>query len=311
MDNNKGRFSPAQFRRRNDVLHLAQSAYARDYVSGHLGPHPPVASEKAGRRTVTAAAHHDNKKDGGGDASPVEEGENQEGENPERRQRVIDVTEFITTHASEQDDSSSPSPLPRDLGVVYNPIKGMHFTDEIVRRANSNQRKGGITFTPIGKGPGGRERMTGEEVAALLRRAKVYIDFGPHPGMDRLPREAALAGCIIVTNRRGAAGNETDVPIPSRFKFGEQISTTTFSRGTPFFDADGVVSLLRECCSEDRCDKVSKEFDSYREWIRGQEGTMKVCVSKLVDVIATDRFRRCSGNGGKDGSSEKIQHSQS
>lgn len=32
---------------------------------------------------------------------------------------------------------------------------------------------GGIKFSPIGKGVGGRERLTGEEVVVLLKRAKV------------------------------------------------------------------------------------------------------------------------------------------
>ena len=36
VDNNKGRFLPSQFALRRDVLHLAQSAYAREYVSSRL-----------------------------------------------------------------------------------------------------------------------------------------------------------------------------------------------------------------------------------------------------------------------------------
>ena len=81
---------------------------------------------------------------------------------------------------------------PRELDVVYNPAKGMHYTDEIIRRmcggggggkkvktlnwndgGGSSGVEGSIRFTPIGKGVGGRERMTGEEVVDLLRRSKV------------------------------------------------------------------------------------------------------------------------------------------
>ena len=57
------------------------------------------------------------------------------------------------------------------------------------------------------------------QVTAKLLRAKIYIDFGPHPGMDRFPREAALAGCMIVTNTQGAAEYYADVPIPHKYKF--------------------------------------------------------------------------------------------
>ena len=64
----------------------------------------------------------------------------------------------------------------------------------------------------------GRSKLSPEQVQAMLKKAKVYIDFGGHPGMDRIPREAALAGCIVVTNREGSAAFRQDVPIPSQYK---------------------------------------------------------------------------------------------
>ena len=63
--------------------------------------------------------------------------------------------------------------------------------------------------------------MTPEEVQQLLARAKVYIDFGNHPGRDRIPREAAVSGCCVVTGRRGAAGNPNDIAIDESFKFND------------------------------------------------------------------------------------------
>lgn len=52
-----------------------------------------------------------------------------------------------------------------------------------------------------------------------MERAKVYIDFGSHPGKDRIPREAALSGCVVITGKRGAAANDIDINIPAEFKF--------------------------------------------------------------------------------------------
>ena len=61
----------------------------------------------------------------------------------------------------------------------------MHYTDEIIRRAcgkagkadaNGSIGGGGMRFNPIGKGAGGRERLTGDEVVALLRRSKVVSE---------------------------------------------------------------------------------------------------------------------------------------
>ena len=39
------------------------------------------------------------------------------------------------------------------------------------------------------------------------------MDFGFHPGQDRLPREAALLKNCIITNREGSAAFYKDVPI--------------------------------------------------------------------------------------------------
>ena len=66
------------------------------------------------------------------------------------------------------------------------------------------------------------ENMTPAQVQELLALAKVYIDFGNHPGKDRIPREAAVSGCVVITNKKGAAANDVDINIPDEFKFDEQ-----------------------------------------------------------------------------------------
>ncbi len=60
-----------------------------------------------------------------------------------------------------------------------------------------------------------------EAVRELFLTSRLYVDFGAHPGRDRMPREAAMLGCCVMTGRRGAAGNSVDVAIPDRYKFGE------------------------------------------------------------------------------------------
>jgi len=93
--------------------------------------------------------------------------------------------------------------------VAYNPAKGTNFTNKIIKLS-----KGQVDFVPI-------TNCTKSEALALLKKCKLYIDFGNHPGRDRLPREAALAGCCIITSRRGSANFFEDVPIPERFKFSD------------------------------------------------------------------------------------------
>ena len=88
--------------------------------------------------------------------------------------------------------------------------------------------------------------------------------------MDRLPREAALSDCIVITNREGAAGYEEDVPLPKKFKVG-------------VFDVDEIHRLLVECLEEYEVRRG--ELDGYREWIRGQEVRMDVCVRGFLDSV--------------------------
>ena len=95
----------------------------------------------------------------------------------------------------------------RDI-IAYNPSKGFEFTQKLMKAAPE------LDWRPI-------KNMTPEQVQALLAQAKVYIDFGHHPGRDRIPREAAVSGCVIVTGRRGSAANNIDIAIDDSFKFND------------------------------------------------------------------------------------------
>jgi len=62
------------------------------------------------------------------------------------------------------------------------------------------------------------ENMTQTEVQETLQSSKYFIDFGHHPGKDRIPREAALFDCIPIFRKAGAAGNMKDVGLPDTLK---------------------------------------------------------------------------------------------
>jgi hypothetical protein len=62
--------------------------------------------------------------------------------------------------------------------------------------------------------------MSRNQIIDVLKRSKIYIDFGSHPGKDRFPREAALMNNIIITGFRGSAMFYNDGPIdPTQYKF--------------------------------------------------------------------------------------------
>jgi hypothetical protein len=62
--------------------------------------------------------------------------------------------------------------------------------------------------------------MSREQVIDTLKKSKIYIDFGYHPGKDRFPREAALMNNIVITGFTGSAMFYNDIPIdPLKYKF--------------------------------------------------------------------------------------------
>ncbi|KPQ05530.1 MAG: hypothetical protein HLUCCA12_14755 [Rhodobacteraceae bacterium HLUCCA12] len=126
--------------------------------------------------------------------------------------------------------------------IAYNPKKG----SDVV--ATLKSLLPGERFVPI-------ENMTPAGVSELLRQSRLYIDFGPHPGKDRLPREAAMAGCCILTGRRGAAGYAQDVAIPSRYRIDERAADFPGS----------AISAIRRLL--DQFETCTSEFDAYRAHI--------------------------------------------
>ena len=134
--------------------------------------------------------------------------------------------------------------------VVFNPAKGMSRTKLLLAALGKGIRSAPKMVPLAG--------MTPTQVELALEAAKVYVDFGNHPGKDRLPREAAAMGCCVVTNRRGAAANQVDVPIPGEFKLDDH---------KPRWErrAAGKVWQLM-----DDFDAQTRKFDPYRRLIAAE-----------------------------------------
>ena len=102
-------------------------------------------------------------------------------------------------------------------------------------------------------------------LTSALRGSKVYIDFGRHPGRDRLPREAALAGCTVFSTRHGAAGFFEDMPLDDWFKF------------------DTLDKVLERVASVLNGDDVPSQ-DFYQSWVAGNRDVFEAEVKALLDV---------------------------
>lgn len=143
----------------------------------------------------------------------------------------------------------------KERQIAFNPKKGKRVTNRLIR-ANPD-----IKFVPI-------QGLSASGVKELLARSMVYIDFGHHPGKDRMPREAAMAGCCVVTGRRGSAAVAEDVFIPEKYKLDEYASD---------FDAsfrEIVLSIF------DNYEASASEFSAYRDKIRNEKNVFEAEVRR-------------------------------
>lgn len=87
--------------------------------------------------------------------------------------------------------------------IAYNPSKDV-ITPRICKEM-------GVECLPI-------KDMKPLDVIRAFQKCKVYMDCGFHPGKDRMPREAAALGCVVITNQTGSAAYHEDLPIIQRCK---------------------------------------------------------------------------------------------
>lgn len=143
----------------------------------------------------------------------------------------------------------------REKIVLYNPRKGWDFTQKIIKQSNH------ILYLPI-------KNMTNKQIIELMDRSKVYIDFGNHPGKDRLPREAALRGLCIITGKRGAAGNDKDIQIPNKYKFQDVENSIT-----------DIIKCINNCL--DNYESCVNDFEDYRKLIWNEKTIFEQEVNRI------------------------------
>lgn len=140
----------------------------------------------------------------------------------------------------------------REDVILYNPRKGMEVTQRLMKAAPD------LKFEPL-------IGLTRDQMVERLKRCKLYIDFGHHPGKDRIPREACALGCGVLTNRRGSAANSLDVPIPAEFK----IDDTTV-------DPNTIASTIRA---------VLVDFHAQRDRLNGYRASIVAEPAKFAQQV--------------------------
>lgn len=144
--------------------------------------------------------------------------------------------------------------------VLYNPTgaKLTRFQETVMSRCTTEL---GIRFRPI-------ERLTRDGVIDLFKHSKLYIDFGVFSGRERLPREAVMCGCCILTSDKGTAHYFNDNSIMDMYKV-EDV-TTAMQR------IKYVLDNYRRCVPD---------FNMYRELLTKDKQNYIEDVRKLYEVF--------------------------
>lgn len=144
--------------------------------------------------------------------------------------------------------------------VLYNPtsVKMTKFQEIVMSKATTEL---GIKFKPL-------EGYTQEQLIDLFRHSKLYIDFGVFSGRERLPREAVMCGCCILTSNKGTAKYYLDNAILDSYKTD---------------DVNDALKMIKyilanyECCKPD--------FDAYRELMHKDKEDYPIKVKEFYNEI--------------------------
>ena len=140
--------------------------------------------------------------------------------------------------------------------ICYNPKKGIEFTNKIIKELPDYK------FIPI-KG------MMPNEVTDALSKAKVYIDFGNHPGRERIPREAALCNCCVLLGFQGSAMFFEDTPILEKYKF--EVTDDSIPN---------IINMIKNIISD--YNAYSKDFNLYRNILKNNKLQFNIDVENLL-----------------------------
>lgn len=171
------------------------------------------------------------------------------------KSKVLFVSDYLNDNYLNLNISSHN----RIKQVLYNPVKGLNFTNKIINAAT------GIDFIPI-------KMMNIEQIIFIMKSSMVYIDFGDHPGKDRMPREAAICGCCIITGLNGAAKFKEDINIHDEYKFERKEESIPFIIDKIHY----IFNHFEDCY---------KDFNYYRDIIKSEYDLFKTGVSILVKKL--------------------------
>ena len=149
---------------------------------------------------------------------------------------------FLEKYLKEKNSSWTS----RNNVILYNPKR--NYTNLVKKISQFDPE---LKFEPL-------QGLTQQQLIDKYKSSKLYVDFGGFPGAERIPKEAVLYGCAIITGKRGASGFHGDVPIPEEYKF-----------ENPENQIEEIVEKIRFVLKN--YESVYSDFDEYRKTVLNLE----------------------------------------
>ena len=122
--------------------------------------------------------------------------------------------------------------------IIYNAKKNGDYLERIIKKSTH------LTWVAL-------QNMTLDEIVIWMKKAKIYIDFGFHPGREKMPREAVLLNCCLISGKQGSAKFKEDLPIKDEYHFDETDE-----------NIDLIIRKLEQCLVDYQI-KI-KDFEEYK-----------------------------------------------
>ena len=167
---------------------------------------------------------------------------------------------FLSDYINEQHGRFLYPAEYRQNLAFYNPAKGYEDIKPLIEKTDW------LKWIPL-------VNLDISKMILLMQSGKIYVDFGKHPGKDRIPREAAANGCCVITNKKGSAAFYEDVPIPEEYKF-----------DSPAECLNEIESLLHDIC--DNFAQHQSQFAGYREFIAGEKTKFDQDTMRFIEMFS-------------------------
>ncbi len=166
---------------------------------------------------------------------------------------------YLSDYINEEHGKFIYPAMLRQNIALYNPAKGYDELRPLIEKASW------LKWIPL-------VNLDVPHMVLMMEMGKIYVDFGKHPGKDRIPREAAADGCCVITNKKGSAAYEKDVPVPEDYKFED-----------PGESIEEIDRLLHDIC--DNFEDHQSKFAGYREFISNEKRRFDTDVIEFIKMF--------------------------